>query len=349
MLDRLVNKWNTVVILDREERSTFYRVMHSQLLAGIPVRTACEGIQTLENLPHTWHVLARAGFQSGHQGRTLAAAWRDTNLLPPEDIGVIEIAERTGTMKQAFDGLQRNAGQQSLSFASRVVAPNSYYLFVLMVLIVMVWNVQPFTATLGLDFTKNSAWILSGYVRMFGPWVAMAGTALVLTAWYGKTSWTGTGLRRLLLGFDLEFRWRIGLEFARLAEMLSRQGASNVETLESFREVRGSNAFARDAILEARRRVQQSGERWEDALSGGLLTPEHASLLATFVPGEKRDMYPDAYQALAGIIERMLTMMYRKIGSYFRMSIFGCIAAIFLLLYHGLFSISRMVNQLQSY
>lgn len=349
MLEKLMNRWNTAVILDREERSTFYGVLRSQIHAGIPVRTACESIQALEHLPATWHRLARAGYQSGHQGRTIAAAWRDTNLLPDEDIGVIRVAERTGTLPQAFRSLEQKAGRRTLSFASRVVVPNAYYLSILLMLLVVVWHVQPFAATLSMDLTTNSAWVLSGHVRAHGPWVGAMTLALILTTWHGKNRWTRPGWRRLLLGFDLEFRYRVSLEFARLAEMLGRQGASNVEILESFLEVRGDNPFVRAAVRDAGRRVHQSGERWENAISGGLLTAEHASLLASLVPGEQRDLYPDAYQALAGIIERMLTMMYRRIGNIFRMLVFGGIAALFLLLYHGLFSISKTVSQLQSF
>ena len=343
MLERLANAINCNVVMDREDRASFYGVLRAQLQAGVVARSACETLQSLPDLPEPWYRVARAGAQAGHEGRMIAEGWQETNLFPPEDIGVLRIAERTGTMPEAFASLEQSAGS-NLSFLRKVILPNLYYLAILGVMIGLAWEAQGFLGTLKFDMTSNPAWILSEWLRTWGFYCITAITAGIAVVWYGKTNWVGPAVRKTLWVFDRESRYRVSLAFVRLAAMLSRQGASHTEILDAAGDVLGRSRFVAAAIRRARRMVLQEGARWEDAVSGGLLSAEHASLLAGLVPGEERSMYPEAYRTLQTVIGRMLELKYRRMAGLFRIAVFTGIAGIILTLASGIYGMTDTIS-----
>ncbi|MDE2727422.1 MAG: hypothetical protein OXI19_05330, partial [Gemmatimonadota bacterium] len=156
--------------------------------------------------------------------------------------------------------------------------------------------------------------------------------------------WVSPVLRRGLWIFDRESRYRVSLAFVRLAAMLSRQGASHTEILDATGDVVGRGRFVAAAIRRARRMVLQEGARWEDAISDGLLSAEHASLLAGLVPGEERSMYPEAYRTLQAVIGRMLELKYRRIAGLFRIAVFAAIAGIILTLASGIYGMTDTIS-----
>lgn len=335
---RLRNWLNCSLVLPRQDRLTFYALMRAQVEAGIPAGSACETLLGLGDLNPTLLRIARAGAQAGHEGRLVVDGLAGTNLFPPPDIGVLRIAESNGTLSEALLALEEQAAE-NLGFAGRVVAPNLYYLVVFSVLLVLVWQAQDFMgAAVSVDLSDNPAWRLSAWLQAQAFWLTGIPAVAVAGVWIGKTSWTGPA-RRLLAGFDAEARYRFSLQFVRLAELLSRHGASHGEILSAAGSVLGHHRYVARAVQRARRAIDQEGTQWESAVADGLLSAEHAGLLAGLVPGGRRRLYPRAYRVLGEILRQLLVNRYRFMSTLLRIVLLGGCLALLLTMLDGVYSL----------
>lgn len=338
MNGRIRNWFNCSLVFPRQDRMIFYALMRAQAEAGVPARAACETLLGLGDLGSALHRIARAGAQAGHEGRRVVDGLAETNLLPPADVGVLGIAENSGTLPEALRALEERTSE-NLGFFSQVVAPNLYYLIVLSVLLAMIWQARDFMGTLSfIDLTRNPAWRLSAWLHVWWPLPAGILGGGIALVWTGRMSWTGPA-RRLLLGFDAESRCRLALEFVQLAELMSSQGASHSEILSAAGSVLGHHRYAAHAVRRARRAIDQEGSAWETAIGGGLLSPEHAGLLAGLVPGGRRRLYPQAYRALAVMQRQFLKARYRAMNTLLRIALLGGCVMLMLKILEGVYSL----------
>ena len=342
-IGRFQNWLNCNLTLPRSDRAIFYALLRAQLRAGVSAMSACETLLGLSDLGKTLRRIAKAGAQAGREGRLVLDGLAETNMFPPADMGVLRIAETGGTLQEALCALEEQT-EENLSFVSQVMAPNLYYLVILTVLVGFVWNTQTFLKQVDfIDLSRNPSWRLSGWLHAWWIPLVVGLSGTIAGVWIGKVSWTGP-MRRLLLVFDTEARYRFGLEFVRLAELLSRHGASHTEILSAAGSALGHSRYVAHAVRRARRAVHEEGMQWEQALSDGLLLAEHASLLAGLVPGGRRQLYPPAYQALGEIQRRLLKNRYRIMQGFLRTALLLAIAALIVITAEGMYSLFDAVQ-----
>ena len=344
MFDRLQNVLNTTLRFPAERRFLFYALVRAQLRAGVTAGMACRTLAALPELPANLKKIAVAGAQASHDGRAVIDGLADTNMFPPTDIGILQLADKNEQLAEALDTLEAR-GEESLGFASQVVLPNLYYTVILAVLVLFVWEAQSFLGTLQFtDLSANPAMVLSSRLHLWGPAVGLTAVGLTAVIWWGKSAWTGRA-RQALLFFDMEGRYQIGIVFTDIAEMLTRHGASHTEILDALESALGHSHFIGHYARKARHSVIQQGEAWETAISGGLLTREHADLLAGLVPGGRRDLYPQAYRTLGAIQRRLLKTAYRSVAGILRLILLLTIVYLFVTLTEGMYSLFDMVGQ----
>lgn len=337
MLERLRNAINSTLIFSRQERLLLYALLRAQISAGIPPASACATLNTLTGLSPTVRKAAKAGAQAGREGRAVFAGMADTNLFPAADIGVLSIAEAQGYIADALTVIE-NRNTEPLGFFVKVIIPNVYYIVILTVLIFLSWEAHDhFSRISFVDLATNPAMILSQTLHKWMPGTGAGLLLLTAVTWYGKMHWTGR-LRKVLIFFDLEARYRIGIEFTALAEMLSRYGAAHTDILTAAGQVMTHNRYAGHHISRAMRTIKTEGASWQSALSGGLLTKEHAGLLEGLVPGGSRNLYADAYKAVGMIQRQLLMARYRTATSAVRLALLMTIMYLFVTLAEGLYS-----------
>ena len=334
----LRNALNCAVIFPRRDRLLFYALLRAQVRAGVPPARACETLLSLSDLAPPLRRIARAGAQAGHDGRPVVEGIAETRMFPPADMGVLGIAEANGTLAEALEAIEGSAAE-ALNVTARVVVPNLYYLTVLAVLVCFAWQARDFLNMVTFtDLSGNAAFEFSRWLHDW--WIPATGALAGVTGavWHGKFAWTGRA-RRLLPVFDAEARYRIGIAFAQLAELLARHGASHGEILAATGSVMGHHRYVAHAVRRARRALDTEGAKWEDALGGGLLSPEHADLLAGLVPGGQRNLYPEAYRTLGMIQRQLLNDRYRLLAGFFRTALLLAILVLLLVLVEGLYSL----------
>lgn len=258
-------------------------------------------------------------------------------VAPLADMGVLRIAETGGTLQEALCALEEQT-EENLTLVSQVAAPNLYYLTVLSLVLFFAWQARNLMGTLAFaDMTGNPAWVLSAWLHERGLWATCAILGTIAVVCFGKVSWTGP-MRWLLLFLDAESRLRFGLEFVRLAELLTRHGASHTQILNAAGSVLGHSRYVAHAVRRARRALHEDGTQWEIAIADGLLSAQHVDLLAGLIPGGRRALYPQAYQALATIQRQLLKRRYRILSTLLRIALLGGCAAVILTLAEGIYS-----------
>ena len=342
-LRRIRNAFNCAVVFPRRDRMLFYSLLRAQVRAGVPPAAACETLLGLSDLSPALRRIARAGAQAGHDGRPVVEGLAETEMFPPVDTGVLAIAEAGGTLAEALEAIE-GSGDETLNCLTKVVVPNLYYLTILSVLVFFAWQAKDFLDMVAFtDMSGNTAFRLSAWLH---DWWAVALGALAGgtgAVWHGKFAWTGRA-RRLLPVFDAEARYRIGIAFVQLAELLARHGASHGEILAAAGSVLGHHRYTAQAVRRARRALNADGAKWEDALGGGLLSPAHAALLAGLVPGGQRNLYPEAYRTLGMIQRRILNDRYRALAGVFRLGVLLGILVLLLVLAQGMYSMYGSVS-----
>ncbi len=330
------NWLNQTLIFPRQHRLLFYSVIGAQLRAGTPLASACETLTKLNDLLPALRKIAKAGAQAGHEGRSVIDGLADTRMLPEIDIGVFRIAESRGTLIEAIEAVESRAADK-LGFADRVALPNLYYAFLFSILIFFAFEAEDFSKGLFIaGNADNMAVRLSVWLNTWGIVAGVVGVALVFVVAYGKVSWIGRN-RRALLFFDTEARYQFGIRFCALAEMLTRNGASHLEILDAAESVMSSR-FTQHHIVKARTAMNLHGMAFEDAISGGLLTAEHAELLSGMAPGGRRDLYIKAFQTVGLVQKRILETRYRVAEGMLRAFLLLSIMLLLITLGKGLYT-----------
>lgn len=310
-----VTTWlNCAVRFPRPRREVFYRLVAAQLRGGVAVRRALDTLGTSARLDAVSTGVARTVGAAVEEGRLVAEGFAATRSVPRAEIGLIRVAERSGTMADALEELGR-AETKRLGIARNVLAPNSYYLMALVVAVLGTMQLENMLGTvLGHEaLAANSAYLLSRRLNEWVPAGAAAVAAGAAGVVAGRGHWHGRA-RRLLWFFDAEHRARLALQFAEFAARLYNRGATHAEVLDAFDEAYARGGFVRWAVREARRDHIDAGMSIEDALAGRLVPEWLAGVLSAMVPGGRRDLYPGAWHAL-GTMQRSLLETRLKTAS----------------------------------
>ncbi len=327
---------NQTLIFPRQHRLLFYSVIGAQLRAGVTLSSACETLTKLNDLLPAIRKIAKAGAAAGHEGRSVIDGLADTGMLPEMDVGVFRVAESRGTLVDAIEAVESRAADK-LGFSDRVLLPNLYYVFLLGILVFFALQAEDFAKGLFVSgHTDNMAIRLSVWLNTWGIVAGVGAIVLVCVVACGKVSWIGQK-RRALLFFDTEARYQFGIRFCALAEMLARNGASHLEILNAAESVMGSR-FTQHHIVRARTAMNVHGIAFEEAISGGLLTSEHAELLSGMAPGGRRDLYTQAFRAVGLVQKRILETRYMVAEGMFRAFLLLSIMLLLITLGKGMYT-----------
>ena len=303
--DALRTGLNAALRFPRSRREVFYRLVAAQLRGGVAVPRALATLGMSARLDAVSTGVAKTVAAAVEEGRLVAEGLVATRSVPAAEIGLIRVAERSGTMVEALEELGRSEAKQ-LGIARNVLAPNSYYLMALVLAVLGTMQLEDMLgAVLGHDaLAANGAYVLS---RRLNDWAlpgfaAVSGAAAGVVA--GRWGWHGRA-RRLLGFFDAEHRARLALQFAEFATRLYNRGATHPEVLDAYEEAFARGGFVRWAVREARRDHVDAGMSIEDALAGRLIPEWLAGVLSAMVPEGRRDLYPGAWDAL-GSMQRSL-------------------------------------------
>lgn len=335
----VASRWlNCAVRFPRPRREMFYRLVAAQLRGGVAVRLALDTLGTSARLDAVSTDVAMKVGAAVDEGRLVAEGLAATRSVPQAEIGLIRVAERSGTMAEALEELGQ-AEAKRLGIARNVLAPNSYYLIALVVAVLGTMQLEGMLgAVLGHDaLAANGAYVLS---RRLNEWVP-AGIVLlaVLTAGVvaGRGHWHGRA-RRLLWCFDAEHRARLAVQFAEFAGRLYNRGATHAEVLDAYEEAYARGGFVRWAVREVRRDHVDVGMSIEDALAGRLIPDWLAGVLSAMVPGGRRDLYPGAWDALGSMQRSLLETRLRTASALVRGGAIGTIGMMVAVVVPGIYT-----------
>lgn len=342
MARRMLASIRRAVSMPRDERIMLYTMLAAQLRAGVVASRACAALEGLDGLDRGTRQAARAGAQAEMAGRTVIEGMADTGLLPPDEVGVLLVAEQNSRLTEALGNLvDRDSDTQG--FAVSVLAPNVYYGVILGVVTLFVWGAEGFLGDLGFDQSENpllrmsttlQAWLVPG-LAMF--------SVIVGIGWHGMRSWTGPA-RRLLGIFDTQARLQAGIVFTDLAELMSLHGAANTAILETVIDIYRGDRYLHHHAARALRSIRDEGAGWEPTLGRGLLMPAHADLLQGLVPGGARCSYPGAYRALGAIQRQILKRRFRSMRTILQIALLGLTVWMMGFLIDGMYSIYDSVQ-----
>ena len=327
----------TTFRFDREQRALLYQTMAAQLAAGVSAQAAFETLARTLRLSPELTRTAQSAAQAGMEGRGVTDGLAKT--LPPDELGVLRIAERNNTLAEAF-GLLQQRSDERLNLAAKVLLPNLYYLIMLTVLGFFATQAEDLLGVMGDPalLQRNPAYALSRWVNALWPpaLAVLLGAAIMVI--YGRSQWLDPW-RRCLGVFDSDYRYRLGLRFCDFAAGLYAQGATHTEVLTATRDAHGQDRYVRWAVDAARRAHIEDGLAIEDALAGRLLPGRYAALLKGFVPNGERSRYPGGYRALATLLRVTLQKHYRAAAMVVRALTLTAIAALALTLARGIYGI----------
>ncbi|MDE0443014.1 MAG: type II secretion system F family protein [Gammaproteobacteria bacterium] len=334
-----VSTWlNCAVRFPRARREVFYRLVAAQLRGGVAVRRALDTLGASARLDAVSTGVARTVGAAVEEGQLVADGFVATRSVPRAEIGLIRVAERSGTMVEALEELGRSDAKR-LTIARNVLAPNSYYLIALVMAVLGTMQVEDMlAAVLGHDaLAANGAYALSRRLNEWMPpgTVALATVAAAIVA--GRGHWHGRA-RRLLGFFDAEHRARLALQFAEFAARLYNRGATHAEVLDAFDEAYARSGFVRWAVREARRDHIDAGMSIEDALAGRLVPEWLAGVLSAMVPGGRRDLYPGAWDALGTMQRSLLETRLRTASALLRGAAIGTIGMLVAVVVPGIYT-----------
>lgn len=331
--------------LSRDDRLMFYRLLSSQIAAGIVPARACVSLTTLDGLPNGVRDLAKAGAQAESQSRPVTEGFAATGLLPPLELGVLTIADQNGQLREALDELSEAAQDAQIRFFSSVIRPNLYYGLVVTFLLVFVWKAEAFFAALAFASSANPLVDLSIALKVWLlPMLTLVAAAAIATM-YGMQRWIGPQ-RRFLGPFDLQARLQFSIRFLDLAGMMARRGAANTRILEGVIRVYGNTRYLQYHARTALQALSGRGEEWESALSRGLLPPDHADLLKGLVPGGAREMYPGGYKTIATLQRQILRQKFQRMSVWLKMLLIIAVMYLLSSLAEGMVGIFDSVQNL---
>ena len=261
-----------------------------------------------------------------------------TRSVPLDEVGLVRVAERLGTMVDAFEDLGR-ARSARLRIARNVLAPNGYYLVSLAIAVAGAMQLEDMLGSvLGHDvLAENGAYMLSRWLNDWAPLGIGAVLAVAAGVLAGRQWWHGRA-RRLLWFFDVEHRARVALQFAEFAARLYGRGATHADVLDAYADAHAHGGFVRWAIREVRRDHVDAGMSIEDALAGRLVPEWLAGVLSAMVPGGRRDLYPGAWEALGKMQRSLLEARLRTASAMVRAVAIGAIGLLIAVVVPGIYS-----------
>ena len=308
LLHKLVNVYNVQNRFPRADRVMFYRILEYQIKAGASMKTIFRLLR--DDLKITPEITRIAGqvSQALAEGRAAAEGMLESNFFPPEDIGLLLVAERRDAMPTVLDQLATRT-RDNLTFFGEAVRPNLYYGVILAVLLFLASKITDYEDLLGsfTDLSANPAWELSVWVNTWG---LVAGTGLAVVTgviWYGKAHWYGP-LRKFLPFFDRDARLQYGIRFCGLSRIMSHLGASYDDTLTASLRAFGSSRFMIRGLSEMQRLYSRGGMPFDQALSRTILDGRMAAALGALALGGDRQTQARAF----AMLEQMQTEICRK-------------------------------------
>lgn len=283
--------------------------------------------------------LARAAATATIEGRLAMEGAAETGYLPPEDAGILQLAERNNSLPQACEQMLARSKEQ-LNFMRAVFSPNGYYLAILLVLLFMSVQAADLMAsfpTQNLNTQKILAYQWSVLIQQCWPVVTIIIAMYTAFVVYGRQHLLG-GLRYLLLFFDTEYRYLLTLRVAGLASTLYAQGISHNDAIAAIGDAFGNEAFVARGVTKAQHDLIAEGVSIEDALKNNLFTNEAAGVLGALVPGGERALYANAYQTVAELQKTQLKRLYGRLSQTLRMLLLIAIAVLILMLADGIYS-----------
>ena len=338
-LETIVTWFRCAFSFPLARRQLFYRLVAAQLRGGLAAPAAFLGLAQTLTVDRASAAIARTVAAAIANGKAVWEGLAETKSVPADELGIIRVSEASETLAEGLESLSA-AAAAGLSITRSVIAPNAYYLVVLVASAFGLGELEDLLAAGFLDaesLEENGAYRLSAAVNDYGPWAGAAGLAAAVTVIVGRQGWHGMA-RRALGPFDGEHRSRVGLQFAELAARLYRRGASHPEVLRAYEEAHGRSGYARWAVREARRDHAEAGVAIESALRGRLVTEEIAELLGAMVPGGDRGLYPRAWMEMAGIQRTMLEARFKAAANLLRVIVLVLLGGIVGIVVPGIYS-----------
>ncbi len=329
-------------ILPKADRRLFYSLLSAQVEAGFVASRACRELAALEGLPRGIHALADAGGQAEREGHTVVDGLARTGRLPAEDLAILTIAERYGSLPEALRRLS-SRDEQIPGVFGQIVVPNLYFVAIGSLLVFLIANAAGFFTQMRLPGFGNPLYdaslaLQSGLPAALG----IGGLGLAAGIWIVKCS-TGS-LRRLLEPFDTIERLRIGIRFCYLAALMAHNGAVGKVILENMAEIFRKDRYLHHHAVRAHGRIVSEGARLEDALADGVLKPRYAAMLGGLVPGGTLERYEMGYRTLAEVQRQMLDRQLGLLVRLVRILLLGGILLGFAQLLDGIYSMYDSVS-----
>ena len=328
--------------LPKNDRLMFYRLLSAQVDAGFVASRACRELAELDGLPGGIRELAGAGGQAEYEGRPAVEGMATTGLLPAEDVAILTVAAKYGSIPEALRRLADRDGEIP-GVAAKVLAPNLYFLMILGILVFLIINASGFFGRMRLSGEGNPLYDASLMLQQWMPIFLGAGGMLMVTVIWIVKRWTGP-VRQVLEPFDTIERLRIGIRFCRIAAMMARNGAVGQVILEHIADVYRGSPYLRHHAVSAHDLIVTRGTRLEDALSGGVLKPRFAALLKGLVPGRQLARYEVGYQTLMDVQRQMLDRQLGVLNRLFRIVLLAGIVLGFAQLFDGIYSMYDSVT-----
>lgn len=331
--------------LPKNDRLMFYGLLSAQVDAGFVAARACRELAELDGLPGGIREIARAGGQAEYEGRHAVEGMASTGLLPAEDVAILTVAAKYGSLPEALRSLANRDGGIPGVFG-RVLAPNLYFAMILGILVFLIFNSAGFFGRMRLTGEGNPLYEASLALQQWMPVFLVAVGALTVAVIWIVKRWTGP-VRQVLEPFDTIERLRTGIRFCNLAVMMARNGAVGQVILEHIADVYRGSPYLRHHAVSARDLIVTRGTRLEDALAGGVLKPRYAALLKGLVPGRELAKYEVGYSTLADVQRQMLDRQLGILNRLFRIVLLVGIVLCFAQLLDGIYSMYDSVTAYQ--
>ena len=343
LVDRLTYLYNTTIRMDHQLRVMFYRIVSAQLSAGRSPLNCCESLLGLADVEPPVRELARKGVAAAKTGKLVSSGWLEANVLPRFDSRLLNHGESSDTLNDALEQLITQSTEK-VSLIHDVLKPIWFQILLLLVTIGMVTNSHLWVEMLVSEDSARHQLLLWNVSMAFQSYCVPL--VLVLLSWFalvafGRPRWTGES-RNLLTPFDKDWRYQLGANYCRIANLLHRNGANHMTVANAFKDVYDHIPFV-NKVIPAIQADLRDGRHYADALAGRVLPSDQARLIKSLSPSESLDQFAQAFRVVGESMHALLKRRYQRWLSLIRVLVLTGCATLILVLIFGMYDVTSVM------
>lgn len=293
-LSRLVN---TALKFPWQQRRMFYKLLVSQLDAGLALPQALAALSAATGLPPGLRQTADTCREYTEHGHTFAEGMAASNTIPEQEILFAGAAEKHNMLSSMLKELITSKGREETVLS--IFTANAYWLFILLLLSLLLYNGTPLVEAYAEINPAAQDLLVSRIISAVnenGLATAVLIASSVTLVTLGRTRLSRPS-RKVLLVFATEFERACVIQFCNIAAMMLQRNVEHSELITIAQQAMKSD-YAQSELAQVRERLTQ-GEDLASSLDGTLFDQSSAAILAKLVPGGDPALYPAAFETVA--------------------------------------------------